>query len=73
MTKQEENWDLYTLVGVPWTDANDLSKEDRNFLLAKASEIKTSIMEGRKQEEQMRKQMQQQAQQGIMQPPQQMP
>ena len=29
MTKQEENWELYTLVGVPWKDCNELSDEDR--------------------------------------------
>lgn len=58
MTRQEENWEVYTLVGVPWKDANDLSDEDRKYLLEKADEIKRTIMENRRQEEQMRQRMQ---------------
>ena len=58
MTKQEENWELYTLVGITWKDASDLDDEDRKYLLEKADEIKRTIMENRRQEEQMRMQMQ---------------
>ena len=58
MTKQEQNWELYTLVGIAWNDCNDLSDEDREFLMSKADEIKKTIMDNRRQEDEMRKRMQ---------------
>jgi hypothetical protein len=58
MTTQEENWEIYTLVGVPWKNCNDLSDEDRAFLLEKANEVKKTIMENRRQEDEMRRRMQ---------------
>jgi hypothetical protein len=58
MTKQEENWELYTLVGVPWKECNDLSDEDREYLMGKADEIKKTIMDNRRQEDEMRRRMQ---------------
>ena len=69
MTKQEENWEIYTLVGVPWKEAAGLSDEDREFLLAKADEIKKTIMENRRQEDEMRRRMQADARVSV--PPQQ--
>lgn len=68
MTTQEENWELYTLVGVPWKDCNDLSAEDREFLMSKADEIKKTIMENRRQEDEMRRRMQADARVGTVQP-----
>ena len=67
MTKQEENWELYTLVGIPWKDCNDLPDEDREFLTNKADEIKKTIMENRRQEEEMRRRMQSDARTGTIQ------
>ena len=68
MTKQEENWELYTLAGISWTDANTLEEDDRKFLLEKADEIKRTIMENRRQEEQMRSRMQNDARASTIQP-----
>lgn len=66
MTKQEENWELYTLVGVPWKDCNELEDEDRTFLMGKADEIKKTIMENRRQEDEMRRRMQTDARAGTV-------
>ena len=68
MTKQEENWELYTLVGVPWKDCNELSDEDREFLKTKADDIKKTIMENRRQEDEMRRRMQTDARAATVQP-----
>ena len=41
MTRQEENWEMMTLLRMPWEDANDISHdEDRAFLLEKCGQIK---------------------------------
>ena len=66
MTTQEENWEIYTLVGIPWKDCNDLTDEDRKFLLEKAGEVKRTIMENRRQEDEMRRRMQADARVGAV-------
>ena len=66
MTTQEENWEIYTLVGVPWKDCNDLTDEDRKFLIEKADEVKRTIMENRRQEDEMRRRMQADARVGTV-------
>jgi len=40
MTQQEENWELMTILSIPWPDSKKLSKEDRAFLLQRAAELK---------------------------------
>jgi len=41
MTKQEENWELMTMLRMPWEDANRIDdSEDRAFLLGKCAQIK---------------------------------
>ena len=41
MTKQEENWELMTVLQIPWYHANRIDdQEDRDFLMDKAKEIK---------------------------------
>tara|TARA_Y100001938_G_scaffold110919_1_gene151696 strand:+ start:642 stop:845 length:204 start_codon:yes stop_codon:yes gene_type:complete len=39
MSTQEENWHIMTTLGMPWSDTNKLSEEDRKFLMARVSEI----------------------------------
>ena len=62
MTKQEENWEMMTLLGMRWEDAGKVKGEDREFLLARANEIKVDLMKRREAEMQMQNQMRQQAQ-----------
>ena len=45
MTKQEENWELMTVLQIPWHHTALITdKEDREFLLKKASEVKAAII-----------------------------
>lgn len=44
MTKQEENWELMTMLQIPWYEANKIdTREDRDFLLAKARQMREHI------------------------------
>ena len=61
MNNQEENWELMTVLGIPWTEIDKISKEDKEFLLGKAKEIKAQMMAERR--------MQQQMQSGAVTPP----
>ena len=40
MTEQEENWELMTILSLPWSESKKLSKDDRKFLLERAAELK---------------------------------
>ena len=40
MTKQDENWELMTVLGVPWKEAAELSADDKSYLLSKATAVK---------------------------------
>ncbi len=41
MTKQEENWEMMTVLQIPWYHANRIDdREDRDFLMNKTKEIK---------------------------------
>ena len=42
-SRQDENWELMTIIGVPWTECDKISDEDRNYLLARATEIKVHL------------------------------
>lgn len=44
MTKQEENWELMTMLQIPWYEANKIdTREDRDFLLSKARQMREHI------------------------------
>ena len=52
MTKQEENWELMTTLQIPWSECNKIiDKEDREFLLKKAEEVRSLIAQQQKQQE----------------------
>tara|TARA_R110000824_G_scaffold366358_1_gene555011 strand:+ start:180 stop:413 length:234 start_codon:yes stop_codon:yes gene_type:complete len=57
---QEENWELMTVLQIPWPDTKSLSKADKAFLLEKATEVKAEII---KQQQQHQAAMEQQQQQ----------
>jgi hypothetical protein len=59
MTKQEENWELMTVLQIPWYHAEKIeAKKDRAFLLGKAEEIKAHFEEQQKQQAAMAAQQQ---------------
>tara|TARA_R110002051_G_scaffold322690_2_gene413831 strand:- start:67 stop:243 length:177 start_codon:yes stop_codon:yes gene_type:complete len=37
---QDENWVLLTVLGMPWSETKKLAANDREYLLAKAEELK---------------------------------
>jgi len=37
---QDANWELLTILGMPWSETNALTANDREYLLAKAEELK---------------------------------
>ncbi len=53
MNNQEENWALMTVLGIPWPEIDKISKEDKEFLLGKAKEIKAQMMAERRMQKQM--------------------
>ena len=52
MTKQEENWELMTVLQIPWSEAiKIIDAEDREFLLLKAAEIKAMMIKQQQQQQ----------------------
>ena len=52
MTKQEENWELMTVLQIPWSECLKITdNEDKEFLLKKASEIKAAIVRQQQQQQ----------------------
>ena len=52
MTRQEENWELMTMLQMPWHEADKIEDEsDRKFLLTKVEQIKDMIERQRKMQE----------------------
>jgi len=52
MTKREENWELMTVLQIPWSECLKITdKEDRDFLLTKATEIKAAIVRQQQQQQ----------------------
>jgi hypothetical protein len=52
MTRQEENWELMTVLQIPWSESAKITdEEDREFLLNKAAEIKTMMMKQQQQQQ----------------------
>ena len=37
---QDENWELLTVIGMPWSEAIKLAANDREYLLTKVAELK---------------------------------
>ena len=36
----DENWDMLTVLGMPWSEIKALTANDREYLLAKVAELK---------------------------------
>ena len=37
---QDENWEMLTVLGMPWSEAIKLADNDREYLLTKVAELK---------------------------------
>ena len=52
MTRQEENWELMTILQIPWSESTKITdEEDRKFLLNKAAEIKVMMVKQQQQQQ----------------------
>ena len=52
MTKQEENWELMTVLQIPWSECLKITdNEDKEFLLKKATEINAAIVRQQQQQQ----------------------
>ena len=52
MTKREENWELMTVLQIPWSECVKITdREDRDFLLGKSAEIKAAIARQQQQQQ----------------------
>jgi len=52
MTKQEENWELMTILQIPWSESCKITdKEDRAFLLKKTVEVRAAIIKQQQQQQ----------------------
>ena len=52
MTRQEENWELMTVLQIPWSETVKITDEkDRLFLLEKAAEIKAMMIKQQQQQQ----------------------
>jgi hypothetical protein len=50
MTKQEENWELMTILQIPWSESLKITDaSDREFLLKKAGEVKEMLQQQHRQ------------------------
>lgn len=53
MTRQEENWELLTVLGFPWSECEKIDGEDRKFLLNKAVEVREQVQKQQELEMQL--------------------
>ena len=61
MTRQEENWELMTILHIPWHEANDINDEsDRQFLLVKVEQVKDMMKRQQVMAEEQQKEMERQ-------------
>ena len=53
MTIQEEKWELFSVLGIPWTEIDNITdKDDRKFLIKKTEEIKAQVTAQRQMQQQ---------------------
>ena len=54
MTKQEENWELMTILSIPWHEAAKITDAtDRRFLLEKCTQVKAILKDAEAQKQQV--------------------
>jgi hypothetical protein len=43
LTVQEKNWEIFSVLGIKWSEVTSLTETDREFLLTKVEGIKEQI------------------------------
>ena len=40
LTEQEQNWEIFSVLGMRWSEVTELTTEDKTFLLDKVESVK---------------------------------
>ncbi len=43
LTTQEQNWEIFSVLGMRWAEVTELTTEDRTFLLDKVESVKEQM------------------------------
>jgi hypothetical protein len=43
LTTQEQNWEIFSVLGMRWSEVTELTTEDRTFLLEKVESVKEQM------------------------------
>ena len=43
LTEQEQNWEIFSVLGMRWSEVKDLTTEDKTFLLEKVESVKAQM------------------------------
>ena len=43
LTEQEKNWEIFSVLGMRWSEVKELTTEDKTFLLEKVESVKEQM------------------------------
>ena len=43
LTNQEQNWEIFSVLGMKWSEITQLSDDDKTFLLSKVEKVKAQM------------------------------
>jgi len=43
LTEQEQNWEIFSVLGMRWSEVKELTTEDKTFLLEKVESVKEQM------------------------------
>jgi|TARA_R110000803_G_scaffold123571_3_gene191484 hypothetical protein len=43
LTNQEQNWEIFSVLGMKWSEIKKLSDDDKTFLLSKVEKVKEQM------------------------------
>lgn len=43
LTEQEQNWEIFSVLGMRWTEIKKLDSDDKTFLLEKVEKVKQQM------------------------------
>jgi len=43
LTEQEKNWEIFSVLGMRWSEIKQLDNEDKTFLLEKVEKVKAQM------------------------------
>jgi hypothetical protein len=43
LTEQDKNWEIFSVLGMRWSEVKQLNEEDKTFLLEKVEKVKAQM------------------------------